>query len=395
MTGKYLVTGDPHVVRDLFSTDPQLLLPAGAQSLAPLMGNESLFLLQPSEHGRERKLLLPPFHGSRMRAYETTIADTVRRRSSAWRTGSVVRVLEQMRHVSAEVIVRAVFGVQDRARVEQYLVAVARWVDAWKPVFILVPFTQRELFGLSPWASFVRASQELDRMLDQDVAERRASGQRSDDILSLLLDSSYDDGTPISDQRIRAHLRSLLFAGHETTMIAIAWVMHHLHSSPEALDRTRDELHADPEAVLDNAWFDAVVQEALRPKPLIIGIARQPAQDLELGGFDVPAGTPVYVSIAMLNSDPELYPDPYHFRPERFLTRRPKPWEFAPFGGGARRCLGAAFATLECKVVVATLLSRFCFERTGPREAETARRNISMAPKAGVPLRVTQRLTAH
>jgi cytochrome P450 len=212
--------------------------------------------------------------------------------------------------------------------------------------------------------------------------------------LSLLLDSTYEDGSPLDDQRIRSHLRTLLFAGHETTMIAIAWVMHHLHTDEQALERTRAEIAACGGDVANNKWLEAVVNEALRPKPLIIGVARQLTEAMQLGGYDVPADARVYVAVAMLNSDPELYPDPYAFRPERFLDRSPKPWEFAPFGGGARRCLGAAFAMLEAKVVVATLLSQWRFERIGPAVAETSRRNISMGPKAGVPMKIVERLAS-
>lgn len=392
MTGKYLVTGDPNMVRDVFGADPRLMLPAGSHALAPLMGDQSLFLLEPEQHARERKILMPPFHGSRMRAYEDTIRETMWRRSSDWAVGCTVRILEQARHVSAEVIVRAVFGIQQRERVEQYLKVIAHWVDTWKPMFILVPFTQKKLLGLSPWARFLRAGEALDRMLYEDIAKRRQSGARGDDILSLLLDSKYDDTTQMSDERIRAHLRSLLFAGHETTMIAIAWVLHYLHTDEKVLERTRAELCQPSTELATNPWLDAVVQEALRPKPLIIGVVRQPAEDMELGGYDVPAKTLIYVSIAMLNSDPELYPDPHAYRPERFLEKKPKPWEYAPFGGGARRCLGAAFAMLECKAVVAALLSRFRFERVGPADAATTRRNISMAPREGVPLKISKRL---
>ena len=144
-----------------------------------------------------------------------------------------------------------------------------------------------------------------------------------------MLEARYEDGEVMTDKHIRDELRTLLFAGHETTMIAIAWVMHYLHTDTDALERTRTEVGSASE-LSSNPWLEAVVQEALRPKPIIIGVVRQPARDMELGGFDVPAGTLLYVSIAMLNSDPELYPEPYVFRPERFMNRKPKPWEYAP-----------------------------------------------------------------
>jgi cytochrome P450 len=228
-------------------------------------------------------------------------------------------------------------------------------------------------------------------MLYEEIGERRRSGQRGADVLSLLLDSHYDDGAPMPTDAIRDHMRSLLFAGHETTMTTIAWVMHYLHANPDALERTRAEILADPD-LGRNHWLDAVVCESLRVKPIILGVVRKLAEDMVLGDYDAPAGTRLNVSIVMLHSDPQLYPDPDAFRPERFLEQRPKPWEYAPFGGGRHRCLGATFAQFEAKVVVATLLRHFRFELAGPHEPEVIRRNLSMAPRGGIPLRVVERL---
>ncbi len=391
MTGEYVVTGEPEVVRDVFRTDPGFLLPTG-EVLEPLLGTRSLFSLDPAEHARERKLLMPPFHGSRMRAYAGTVRATAERRSSGWTPGTTVRALDECRSISAEVIVRAVFGVQDEERVGRYLALIARWVNAWKPVFILFPFTQKKLFGLSPWARFVAAGAELDQMLEEDITERRTSGERGEDILSLLLDSTYEDGSPLTNTSIRSHLRTLLFGGHETTMIAIAWTLHFLHADPAALERTRAVIDAPLEQLMQDEWLDAVVQEAVRPRPIILGITRELGEAATLGGYDVPAGSRLFISIAMLHTDPELYPEPHRFRPERFLEKKPKPWEYLPFGGGHRRCLGAAFAQFEAKIVVATFLSLMRFELVGPKSLATVRRNLSMAPASGVPLRVTERL---
>jgi len=391
MTGDYLVTGEPEVVRDLFRLDSSKLLPTG-EVLEPLLGTRSLFSLDPPAHARERKLLMPPFHGSRMRAYASTVQRTTEGRAQRWSVGSELRALDECRSISAEVIVRAVFGVQERARVDAYLALITRWIDAWKPIFILFPFTQTRLLGLSPWGRFVDAGDELDRMLDEDIELRRASGERGEDILSLLLDSSYEDGTPLANPSIRSHLRTLLFAGHETTMIAIAWTLHHLHANPALLERTRAALDVPLEQLMQDEWLDAVVQEAIRPRPIILGVTRRLAEAATLGGYEVPAATQLFVSIVMLHTNPELYPDPDVYRPERFLERKPKPWEFMPFGGGHRRCLGAAFAQFEAKIVVATLLSRLRFEPLGTGGMATVRRNLSMAPADGVPLRVVERL---
>jgi cytochrome P450 len=181
-----------------------------------------------------------------------------------------------------------------------------------------------------------------------------------------------------------------LFAGHETTMIGIAWVMHFLHRNPEQLERTRSELSAERD-LNHHPWMDAVVAESLRVRPIILGVMRELAEQATLGEYAVPKGTHVNVSIVMLHSDPEIYPEPDAFRPERFLDKKPRPWEYAPFGGGHRRCLGAAFAQFETKVVTATLLSRLGFEHRGVDMPKMVRRNLSMAPGDGIPLRVVER----
>jgi cytochrome P450 len=212
-------------------------------------------------------------------------------------------------------------------------------------------------------------------------------------VLSLLLDSRYCDGASLDDEAIRSHLRSLLFAGHETTMIAIAWVMHYLHCNPGALERTRAELDADA-ALAHNTWLDAVVSESLRVKPIILGMVRKLSQPMQLGDYDAPAGVMLNLSTVMLHSDPGVYPQPNVFRPERFIEAKFKPWEYMPFGGGHRRCVGAAFAQFETKVVVATLLRHLRFEHVGAAEPRVVRRNLSMAPAGGVPLKALERLTA-
>jgi cytochrome P450 family 110 len=389
-SGHYFVTGEPAVVRDVFRSDPSVLKPAGTQSIGPLTGPRSLFVLAPREHSRERKLLAPPFHGGRMRAYAETMRDATERCIARWRVGQDLVALREARRISAEVIVRAVFGVRDPERVETYLRQIAAWVDSWKPAFILVPLLQRELFGLSPWARFVARGRALDALIAEEIAARRASGERGDDILSLLLETTYDDGEPLTDDSLSSHLRTLLFAGHETTMIGMAWVLHYVLRDASLLERTLAVLERPFDEVLNDPWLDAVVHEALRIYPIILGVVRELDEDLELGPYRAPAGTNVWVSIAMLHSDPELYPEPLAYRPERFLARMPKPYEYAPFGGGHRRCLGAAFAELETKIAVATLLGRTVLEHRGAAEPGTVRRNLSMAPAGGVPLRVRE-----
>jgi cytochrome P450 len=210
--------------------------------------------------------------------------------------------------------------------------------------------------------------------------------------LSLLLQTRYDDGQPLSDESVLSHLRTLLFAGHETTMIAMAWVLHYVLRDAQLYARMRALVTQDLDAIVADEWFEAVINESLRLYPIILGITRVLGSQTQLGRYVVPAGTNVWVSIAMLHSDPELYPDPDCWNPDRFLSRSYKPNEFAPFGGGHRRCLGAAFAMLETKVAIATLLRHVEFEHIGSKSPGTVRRNLSMAPLGGITLRVRARL---
>ena len=392
-TGTYMVTGDPDVIRDVFRTEPAQLLPGGTASIGPLAGPRSLFVLDPQEHLRERRLLAPPFQGNRMRAYAETIREATEYRIARFEPGERRFMLDEARQISAEVIVRAVFGVRERARLDSYLKQISAWVDAWTPLFILVPAAQKRLWGLSPWARFVDHSDALDRMILQDISARRESGARGDDILSSLLDTKYEDGTSPSNDSLLSHLRTLLFAGHETTMIGIAWVLHYLLRDPERMERTQAVVERPLDELLGDPWLDAVVLEALRIYPIILGVVRNLAADTALGPYTAPRGTNVWVSIAMLHSDPDLYPEPLAFRPERFLQQTPKPYIYAPFGGGHRRCLGAAFAQFEMKIATATLLRRLRLEALGPANPGTVRRNLSMAPKGRVPVRVAEVLS--
>jgi cytochrome P450 family 110 len=389
MSGRYLVTGDPAVVRDVFRADPKSLYPEGEEALKPLTGPRSLFLLESEEHAKERKVISPPFIGARMRAYTELMCNAAERQVAALKVGDTFPALEITRSISAEVIVRAVFGVQNEERVRLYREHIVRWVNAWKPLFILFPAMQRKFLGISPWARFVAAGEALDALLLQEIDARRAATVRNDDVLSLLLDTRYEDGSALSDDSIRCHLRALLFAGHETTMIAMAWVLHYVLRDAQLKDRMFALVVRPMDEIVQDPWFEAVINEALRLYPIILGVVRGLGASTQLGPYTVPAGTKVWVSIAMLHLDPQLYPEPEQFRPERFLETSFKPHEFAPFGGGHRRCLGAAFAMLETKVAVATLLKRRNLVHAGPIEPGTVRRNLSMAPAGGICLKVT------
>lgn len=387
MSGRYLVTGEPEVVRDVFRANPAELYPAHSDTLGPLVGPRSLFVLEPSEHDAERRLIAPSL-GRGAQAYTDTVREVAMRHLEALHVGDTCLAGELSRQLSAEVIARAVFGARDELRVQAYRAVIARWLDAWRAFFIWMPSTQHDLFGLSPWAKFVKAGTRLNAMLTEDIAARRGAPERFDDILGLLLATRDADGKPLSDEVVCGHLRSLLFAGHETTTRAMTWVLHHVVSVPRLYDRMRTLVVGRLESVLADEWFDAVVNEALRLYPVVTGAVRVMGEQSQLGPFMVPAGTKVLVSLATLHTDPKLYPDPEQFQPERFLSRKYEPYEFAPFGGGNRRCLGATLATLETKAAIATLLRYVQFEHQGPRGPNPSARVLPTTSVNQIRLRV-------
>lgn len=382
LTGEFVVTGDPALVREILRIDPGSFGTHGHIELEPMIGTRQIFSKQGAEHRSERKLLMPPFHGERMRAYGDLIREATDRHTSGWRPGDLVRMLDVARNITSEVITRAVFGVQERSRIDAYLGAIEAWVDAWKPLYILVPALRQTLGGWSPWARFLRARQALEDLLDEEIASRRASGERGEDILSLLMDARYDDGSAMDDITLRDELRTLLFAGHETTMIAIGWAFHFLHRDRPALDRVLQG---------EAGWVDAVIKESLRIHPIIPAIFRPLRDDAVIGDYAIEADTTLAVSIVLLHSHPELFPEPGAWRPQRFVDRTFKPWQYLPFGGGHRRCVGAAMAEYEARIAIEQILGAWELEAVDGPPVKVARRNVSLAPTNAVPLRVRGR----
>jgi cytochrome P450 len=295
-----------------------------------------------------------------------------------------------MLDISLEVIVQAVYGVQQPEQVRVWSDAIRSVVGAFHPALIFAPGLQRGWFP--PWRRVEAARPHHDALVYAELRARRATGLQGDDILSLMLQATYDDGEPMSDEAVRDELVTLLFAGHETTQIAMAWALYRLARRPEALARLQAELDGSdgsPEALARLPYLDAVVQETLRMQPIVPDLVRTLSVGLELGPWALPAGTHVAPVAAMVHVREDLYPDPHAFRPERFLEHKPRPWELLPFGGGVRRCIGAALATFEMKTVLGTWLRQV--ELRSLREDEPVRRNIAMGARHGVLMELVRR----
>lgn len=394
--GSIVVTGHRDGIRDVFSADPDTFVPFAPHVLAPVLGETSVLHTSGARHKRDRKLLTPAFHGARMRAYGDTIVKATLCELSNWSPGRSVPFHSVSQSISLEIIVRAVFGINEDAKVELFREAIENLMNAMAPAILFFPGLRRNFGGLGPWARFSRHRSILNALLFEEIAERRRTGRRGTDVFSQMLDAKYDDGSGMSDEDIRNQLATLLVAGHETTGIALCWALYWLLRSPDMLQRLRrdiDQLGPDaaPDAIAALPYLDALCAETLRMYPIFPDTRRRLARPLKVRGYTLPAGVAISVAPMLVHQDESIYSEPSQFRPERFLERTYSPFEYVPFGGGARRCLGAAFAMYEMKVVLGTLVRWFELELSSDALVIPTRRNVTMSPSDGVPVRLVGR----
>lgn len=397
LNGVLVLTGVPATVQQIFSADPDTYLPFGNTAIEPVLGKTSLFGVHGARHRRDRKLLTPPLHGARMRAYGHTIREAARAAMSRWQIGQPFVMQTATQWVSLEVILRAVFGVQDAARIDIFRAAIIEMVAATAPSLLFFTALRRPWGGLSPWVRFAAAMQTIDGLIYAEIAARRDRPEpEREDILTMLLAARDEAGAGMTDVELRDELQTLLFAGHETTGIALAWALYWLHRDPVARERLCAEIDglgdgAEPDAIARLPFLDAVCNETLRLHPIVPDVPRRLARPLEVAGYQLAPPLGVDVATALLHRNEALYPEPDAFRPERFLARRFTPFEFTPFGGGHRRCIGAAFATYELKLVLATFLREARLELAEPGEVRPVRRNVVLGPDTGVRMVLRER----
>lgn len=387
LNGCLVMTADPERIREVLSQkDTELFEPFANDTLSPFFGSHSLLLLKGEPHRRERKLLTPPFHGERMRAYGATMAEVAREAFASIAPGQAFRALDLGLRISLEVIVRAVFGVE-RAHVGEHVRALTDMLDAASPMFLIGKAFQQAPLGLGPWARYQRSSALVDRLLFEQIERVRPRAGERDDILSLMVAARYEDGSGMTPQHIRDELRTLLIAGHETTAITLAWAFELLHRHPQVRERLVAELDAagdDPAELARLPYLVAVVDETLRLRPVVEMVARKLRRPWTFAGHELPAGTTIAPAISLVHMREDLYPDPARFRPERMIERKPGPFEYLPFGGGNRRCLGASMSHHESCVVLGTALRGWTFALREPSPVAFARRTFTVGPRTGV-----------
>jgi cytochrome P450 len=374
-----VMVSHPDVVRALYSERAHGLPPGRTISLQPIMGARSLLLLEGAEHLQRRKLMLPPFHGDRMRAYEAIVREATEREIARWPAGTPFAAHPRMQAITLDVILRAVFGVADPGRSTQLREELAGMLGAMSsPGLQFAVLASRRFGGPDPLERFAERVARVDRLVAAEIAARRADP--GEDICSLLLQARFEDGSRMDDREVRDQLMTLLLAGHETTATALAWTLDLLTRHPGTFGRLGED-----------RYLKAVIAESLRLRPVVPLAGRRLAEPLRAGGLDLPAGTDVTPAIWLTHTRPDVYPEPYAFRPERFLDRAPSTYAWIPFGGGVRRCLGAAFAEMEMRVVLRTLHDELRIEAVSGRAERVARRNVTFSPRSGTRIRVAPR----
>jgi cytochrome P450 len=390
-TVRYLVFGtgvyvaDPAAIRELLTGDQSDLLAGEANApLGAVLGESSVLVLDGPEHLRQRRLLLPPFQGSAVKAFREVIREVAEAEVASWPKQTEFPLRERMRALTFEVICRAVFGVTEPARVERLRAALLAVLDAGAS-FFLPAALRRDLGPWSPWGRMQRRLRAADALLYEEIARRRGEPdleQRSD-VLSLLLRARDEQGRAMTDGELRDELITMLAAGHETTATGLAFAFDLLLRHPRALARLRDELAGG-----DDAYLDAVVTETLRLRPVIDASERTLTRPRVVAGWELPAGIRVYPAIALVHRREDLYPGASEFRPERFLEQGAESYSWLPFGGGIRRCIGAALAQSEMAEVIRVVVSRVELRAVRPEPDPVVMRGITMVPRYGTPVAV-------
>jgi cytochrome P450 family 110 len=392
----------PQAIQELMAADASKI-DAGMNLLEPLIGVNSLLALDGNAHERQRKLLLPPFHGERMKAYGDLMLEFTDRVIDQWKTSEPFLVRSAMQDISLQIILRAVFGVEgeQQKRLTTLLKSLLTFMASpMNSTLLFVPALQLDLGEWSPYGKFLRELKEIDQLIFAEIQKRRTvSHSTSEDILSLLLSVQDEDGQPMSDIEIRDELITMLFAGQETTASALAWSLYWVTSTPGVLGKLRDEVaslgeHFQPMEIARLPYLTAVCQETLRIYPVaIIAFPRTLKTSLEIMDWQFEPGSRLYPCIYLTHHRPELYPEPDKFIPERFLDRQFSVYEFFPFGGGNRRCVGMAFALFEMKLALARIVSKLDLALVDPRPLKPVRFGITMAPPADFKLVATRQLS--
>lgn len=403
--GTFVIVANPQAIQEIFAKDNKSFDSGkGNRIIAPLLGENSLILMDGEQHKQERKLLMPPFHGERLQTYAQQICEITEQITAKLSKGQkfIARTLTQ--EITLEVIIQVIFGLREGKRYQQLKPLLTKMINVadspWRSSIFFFNFLQQDWGNWSPWGKMQRRRQKIYELLQAEIEQRRnyATNQGTD-ILSLMMSLQDEEGNSISDQQLKDELMTLLLAGHETTATILAWALYQIHRHPQILAKLKTELNElgnnpEPMAIAKLPYLKAVCQETLRMYPVIpLTFPRITKTNLEIGGHKFEPETVLMPSIYLVHYREDLYPEPHKFKPERFFERQYSPSEYFPFGGSSRRCLGYALAELEMKLVLATILSNYQLKLTDNKVVKMQRRGLTLAPRGGVGLTVVTKMT--
>jgi cytochrome P450 family 110 len=391
--GEVLFAARSEHIREFLRIPTANFTPPMPNPIEPVVGAGSIILLTGDPHRKERSRFLPALHGERIRRYAAVMAQAAEDEINTWRPGASIDARDAAQSITLQIIVRAVFGIDDTKRSAHFVRVVKSMMNNYIAPFMFFPMLRRAPFGLGPWRRFSSRRVELDALLTEQISQRRATGSQGyDDVLSALLVADEDGER--SDDEVQQQLRTLLVSGHETSATTLAWALFHIHDNDEVRQRLLDELATNPapEDMPRLPYLGAVIAETLRMHPTVSIVVRQLTSTMTPWQTPRATGDVIGVALPALHADPDVWPDPRRFDPERFLTRKPPPAEYSPFGYGHRRCPGAAFASMELSIALGTILSRVELQiphrirvRSQPR---TIPRGVAAVPNRPIHLNV-------
>lgn len=393
----FIFVNHPEGIQQLLTQDRQQFFASGKENalLKPLLGEYSIVMLEGNPHRKRRKLLLPPFHGERMQAYGKLIGDLTEKIFAQLPINQTFTARKITQEISLQVILEAVYGLSENEKRQKLTYLLTKVSDVFSSplssALLFFDWLQKDLGAWSPWGKFLRQQQEIDNLIYNEISERRAKGyENRNDILSLMMSARDESGNPMSDRELRDELMTLMFAGHETTATAMAWALYWIHRLPEVKQKLLaeiDSLGSDPEpmAIAKLPYLTAVCQETLRINPVaMLTFPRVVTEPIELLGYQLEPGMIAMGCIYLAHQREDIYPNHRQFKPERFLEKQYSQYEFFPFGGGARRCIGEALAQLEMKLVLAKILSNYELALVSQSPEKPHRRGVTLAPTTGV-----------
>jgi cytochrome P450 family 110 len=382
----YVVTGEPRWVKEIFAADAEIMHPPSGL-VEPLVGTDSVVLARGERHRRKRKLQMPALHGARLRQYAGAVRDAARRAFADIPPSTAIDVLPRTHRLSLDIIADAVLGIGEADRISGFERAVSDVIEGFPAWLMLSPMFHRSFtaLGLGPWSRYRRKLDTLLSLLSDEIERARSASNTRADVLSLLVGARDEEGEPLSEVELVDDLRTLIIAGHETTATTLAWALDALHRHPDSLARLREALaplgaNPDPLSFTENELLSATCCEALRMYPVVPFMGRRTAKDWDLAGARISRGTMVCPAVMLTHFHPGVYADPDAWIPDRFLARTPGPYEWYPFGGGSRRCLGAAFAMFELQVALGTIVTERRFSPVTDRANKAVVNGVTTRP---------------